>query len=234
MDPLAEKYYSISPYAYCAGNPVDAVDPDGEQIYILSNSKKNLEFWEGVGLLLKTEDGRKLWNEYASSDKKDIYIGVNSFKSEDESAGHAVKDINLSGAIKDNKIDISKLDNNREAFSNFDGHDVSKSKGRSVSLISLNVEELKENSKKSDPYQNAETIYHEMKAHIKDGGKEDHQRYGNYTTGMQLHYAPVYGSDLGLVKYVKYPAWNVKPGTPYYRIRQQLLFLKDHNNKSKK
>ena len=25
MDPLCEKYYSISPYAYCAGNPVNAV-----------------------------------------------------------------------------------------------------------------------------------------------------------------------------------------------------------------
>jgi len=29
MDPLCEKYYHISPYAYCAGNPVNAVDPDG-------------------------------------------------------------------------------------------------------------------------------------------------------------------------------------------------------------
>ena len=29
MDPMAEKYYSISPYAYCAGNPVNLVDPDG-------------------------------------------------------------------------------------------------------------------------------------------------------------------------------------------------------------
>ena len=29
MDPLAEKYYSISPYAYCAGNPVNRIDPDG-------------------------------------------------------------------------------------------------------------------------------------------------------------------------------------------------------------
>ena len=29
MDPLCEKYYSISPYAYCAGNPVNLVDPDG-------------------------------------------------------------------------------------------------------------------------------------------------------------------------------------------------------------
>lgn len=30
VDPLAEKYYSTSPYAYCLGNPVNYVDPDGK------------------------------------------------------------------------------------------------------------------------------------------------------------------------------------------------------------
>ena len=34
IDPLAEKYYSISPYAYCAGNPVMFVDPDGRKIEV--------------------------------------------------------------------------------------------------------------------------------------------------------------------------------------------------------
>lgn len=29
IDPLAEKYYSISPYVYCAGNPVRYIDPNG-------------------------------------------------------------------------------------------------------------------------------------------------------------------------------------------------------------
>ena len=29
IDPLAEKYYGVSPYAYCANNPVTFVDPDG-------------------------------------------------------------------------------------------------------------------------------------------------------------------------------------------------------------
>ena len=28
-DPLAEKYYDFSPYAYCAGDPVNLVDPEG-------------------------------------------------------------------------------------------------------------------------------------------------------------------------------------------------------------
>ena len=34
IDPLAEKYYSWSPYAYCAGNPVRYVDPDGRVIRV--------------------------------------------------------------------------------------------------------------------------------------------------------------------------------------------------------
>ena len=32
QDPLSEKYYSVSPYAFCAGNPVKYLDPDGEII----------------------------------------------------------------------------------------------------------------------------------------------------------------------------------------------------------
>ena len=31
MDPLAEKYYDISPYAYCGNNPVNYFDPDGKK-----------------------------------------------------------------------------------------------------------------------------------------------------------------------------------------------------------
>ena len=31
-DPLSEKYYGISPYAFCNNNPVNFVDPDGSYI----------------------------------------------------------------------------------------------------------------------------------------------------------------------------------------------------------
>ena len=33
MDPLCEKYYDVSPYAYCAGDPMNAIDPDGKSIW---------------------------------------------------------------------------------------------------------------------------------------------------------------------------------------------------------
>ena len=38
MDPLAEKYYSLSPYTWCAGNPVKYVDPSGKVIYLPNGS----------------------------------------------------------------------------------------------------------------------------------------------------------------------------------------------------
>jgi RHS repeat-associated protein len=36
-DPLAEKYYPVSPYAYCANNPVNAVDRDGRDVWEINN-----------------------------------------------------------------------------------------------------------------------------------------------------------------------------------------------------
>ena len=33
IDPMAEKYYSISPYAYCANNPINNIDVNGDSIY---------------------------------------------------------------------------------------------------------------------------------------------------------------------------------------------------------
>jgi len=42
MDPLAEKYYSISPYAYCKGNPVRFIDPNGKSVYSV-DSKGNIK-----------------------------------------------------------------------------------------------------------------------------------------------------------------------------------------------
>ena len=32
VDPMAEKYYGMTPYGYCAGNPVMMVDPDGSEL----------------------------------------------------------------------------------------------------------------------------------------------------------------------------------------------------------
>lgn len=74
-----------------------------------------------------------------------------------------------------------------------------------------------------------------MNAHIKNGSgneNKDHKAYGNYTGGLKIHYDEDI-DESGNWPIVRHPAWDVKKGTPYYRIRQQLLILKKHNKKSK-
>ncbi len=43
-DPLCEKYYNISPYAFCNNNPVTFIDPDGRVIRIPKNQKKIVRY----------------------------------------------------------------------------------------------------------------------------------------------------------------------------------------------
>ena len=43
-DPLCEKYYNISPYAFCNDNPVTFIDPDGRVIRIPKNQKKIVRY----------------------------------------------------------------------------------------------------------------------------------------------------------------------------------------------
>lgn len=42
VDPMSDKYPSISPYAYCAWNPVKLVDPDGKEMTDFKDKKGNL------------------------------------------------------------------------------------------------------------------------------------------------------------------------------------------------
>ena len=52
VDPLAEKYPSISPYAYVANNPVNAIDPDGRVIIFINGQHAgdggNRKYWNGL------------------------------------------------------------------------------------------------------------------------------------------------------------------------------------------
>ena len=41
VDPMSDKYPSLSPYVYCANNPIKLVDPNGEEIVITSTTDDN-------------------------------------------------------------------------------------------------------------------------------------------------------------------------------------------------
>jgi RHS repeat-associated protein len=45
VDPLAEKYYHFSPYAYCENDPVNTFDPDGKKVYVFGTWMHRTNGW---------------------------------------------------------------------------------------------------------------------------------------------------------------------------------------------
>jgi RHS repeat-associated protein len=48
VDPMVEKYASLSPLAYCLNNPVILLDPDGKEIFISSASGEKVRYEKGM------------------------------------------------------------------------------------------------------------------------------------------------------------------------------------------
>lgn len=49
IDPHAENYYHLSPYSYCGGNPIYAVDPDGRDYWSTNDIDQIIHFLNNVG-----------------------------------------------------------------------------------------------------------------------------------------------------------------------------------------
>ena len=56
VDPMADKYPSISPYAYCNWNPIKLIDPDGREV--------------GIPPLKWIKDAKNAWKQTCSNEKR--------------------------------------------------------------------------------------------------------------------------------------------------------------------
>jgi len=71
VDPLSDKYPSLSPYAYCANNPVMLVDPDGREIDVTELYRKEKGQYvhakqvEAFEAFAKTKGGKNELSKYA-------------------------------------------------------------------------------------------------------------------------------------------------------------------------
>ena len=102
VDPMADKYPSMSPFMYCAGNPVMLVDPDGDSLNVSNltksyqdllisdlnsqtglslfvNSSGNLDYKKEGNQAVTTEDGsEKARNMLISAMDKETTVTVHS------------------------------------------------------------------------------------------------------------------------------------------------------------
>ena len=74
VDPLADKYPHLSPYAYCADNPVNMIDPDGRDAIYIAFPKyraNGIPFTGHAGvLLIDNKTGLTKYYEYGRYDKE--------------------------------------------------------------------------------------------------------------------------------------------------------------------
>ena len=113
VDPLAEKYYGVSPYAYCANNPVIFVDPDGRKFDFSKMTKDEYQSYLGQINLLR--EASPLFNTMYSSlenSKETYFISFDRVPSVVKQAGdidgHSVMGDNGGGSVVFN---IEKMGN---------------------------------------------------------------------------------------------------------------------------
>ncbi len=107
VDPMADKYPSTSPYAYCANNPVKLVDPDGRewlneedekfaQLLIACAQKQQLKYKKDTkeyALLQEGIDGLTFMGE--TTLKKFTFTESGNIENNDISCGYVSKDNDL-------------------------------------------------------------------------------------------------------------------------------------------
>ena len=67
-DPMSEKYYGISPYVYCLGNPISVIDPDGMDIWTMDE--------KGNVVWVKESDDHRLYYVNNNGVWSDDYVSV--------------------------------------------------------------------------------------------------------------------------------------------------------------
>ena len=127
VDPMSDKYPSLSPYTYCADNPVRCVDPDGEEITedkpprglfkLLSNLENKVY---GTAENRQFEGGADGANQ-GTMTKQDVQVGITVLATmvtagaafEAEGTGSAI----ISTAAVVNNIDDATVNSTGQTFS---------------------------------------------------------------------------------------------------------------------
>ena len=216
VDPLEKKYTAFSPYNFAINNPIIVIDIDGRDIIIVTSTGN---YKRAAKTLLKTPDGKALWNKYAKNKNYDIYITVG--KTSDDALATTVYGLvyneNVRGIIENGKMQVTNK--GWQELKEFEGVNVSKSKGRRTTFIILNQKGFDEDNSESSPrnksqvnniteidYNLAEAIFHEIKSHIDLHGAKpnEHDAYGKKSSGVFLE------------------SNSPEPGKPAEKIKNQL------------
>ena len=110
VDPMADKYPNISPYAYCAWNPVRLVDPDGREIGDYYDTQGKYLGW----------DGKQDMNVYIVKDQKSINkISSNTSKGKTTSSSDVNIAVSTNYAVMRKAVEVLDMTHERNGKKEF-------------------------------------------------------------------------------------------------------------------
>ena len=119
MDPMSEKYYGISPYVYCGGDPVNLIDPSGR---IWEDPEEAQRLKEGIEKRIKDiqnsiDDMETKLNDHDLSDKKREKLEGKISEQKDMVAnlGKSMQDIDLLGNEEETVFRIEHTNGGRHS-----------------------------------------------------------------------------------------------------------------------
>lgn len=117
QDPLAEKYYSISPYTWCAGNPVKYFDPNSLD-WVMGNKDQSIKWFDNVMSSKQTPIGYKYIGKSDNDILSMLYLNINFSNIVSNNIGYIAQDINVGfnmANIKEESIAFITADITRDA-----------------------------------------------------------------------------------------------------------------------
>ena len=111
-DPLLDKYPEISPYAYCAWNPLKYVDPDGERVFFAPDVSEAFkkDFEQAVTYMNQKGISGMLYQLEKSLNIYYISEGIGMNGSEFDSNTNTIKWFSRVGLITDNLYEMSPVE----------------------------------------------------------------------------------------------------------------------------
>jgi hypothetical protein len=144
IDPLCEKYYWISPYAYCANNPIKFIDPDGKQMSTAIRFLRDpLKFIKVIKFALVGTGTGIIYNHFVDGDKSTEVANslIERAKSIDEARAASQEQINYQKrqqSLSDaEEVDISINHNQNMRDNNSDGDEMVMEKVENLKVVQL-------------------------------------------------------------------------------------------------
>ncbi len=114
VDPMSDKYASLSPYVYCADNPVKLVDPNGEDYeVVVDNDNKTITIRATYYVTNETKIGMETAFQYFTSQQQNL-----SYTNEDGETYSIKFDLSIAGVFDTKEKAYSAMIYSKDKFAN--------------------------------------------------------------------------------------------------------------------